>query len=240
VGYGFNDGWIIEAHSHDWGQLIYCPEGVLRVTTPDAIWMAPPARAVWAAPHALHTIEVRGRAKMRSLYISPEWTAGLPARCVAIDVPPLLRELILHVVKRSRLNGLDRDDERLIGVLVGQIEAAKTLDLSLPNPRDRRARAVVEALRADPAGDADIEALAAAAGASPRTLQRLFKAQTGMRLSEWRQKLRLLEAVSQLSAGASVTDAGFAAGYASTSAFVNAFRKRIGCTPLRYRAGFEG
>jgi AraC-like DNA-binding protein len=156
---------------------------------------------------------------------------------VAIDVEPLLRELVLHVVARSRLNALDPQDARLIGVVVDRIAAAQPLALSLPNPRDRRARAAAERLRAEPSAAFDLEALAAASGASPRTLQRLFKAETGLRLTEWRQKLRLLEAASQLSAGASVTEAGFAAGYASTSAFVNAFRRRLGCTPLRYRAG---
>ncbi len=237
VGYGFDQGRRIDSHAHPWGQLIYCAEGVLRVITPEATWLAPPARAVWAAPHAAHEIETPGRAAMRTLYIDPRWTAGLPTRCVAIDVEPLLRELILHVVARVRLNALEPEDERLIGVLVDRIAQAKPLELSLLNPRDRRARVAAERLRADPSSDLDLGALAAASGASERTLQRLFKSETGLRVSEWRQKLRLLEAASQLSAGASVTEAGFAAGYASTSAFVNAFRKRLGVTPLRYRAG---
>jgi AraC-like DNA-binding protein len=237
VGYGFEQGRRIDGHAHPWGQLIYCAEGVLRVITPEAVWLAPPARAVWAAPHAVHEIETPGRAAMRTLYIDPRWTAHLPDRCVAIDVEPLLRELVLHVVARSRLNALDPQDARLIGVVVDRIAAAQPLALSLPNPRDRRARAAAERLRAEPSAAFDLEALAAASGASARTLQRLFKAETGLRLTEWRQKLRLLEAASLLSAGASVTEAGFAAGYASTSAFVNAFRRRLGCTPLRYRAG---
>jgi AraC-like DNA-binding protein len=144
-------------------------------------------------------------------------------------VEPLLRELILHVVARVRLNALDPGDARLIGVLTDRIAAARPLEFSLPNPRDRRALAAAERVRADPSAELDIEGLATASGASARTLQRLFKAETGLRLSEWRQKLRLLEAASLLSAGASVTEAGFAAGYASTSAFVNAFRQRMGC-----------
>lgn len=235
IGYGFERGRRIDGHAHPWGQLIYCAEGVLRVITPEAVWLIPPARAVWAAAHAVHEIETPGRAAMRTLYIDPRWTDRLPRQCVAIDVEPLLRELVLHVVVRSRLNALEPEDARLIGVLTDRIAAARPLEFSLPNPRDRRARVAAERLRAAPAAELDLEALAAASGASARTLQRLFKAETGLRLSEWRRKLRLLEAASLLSAGATVTEAGFAAGYASTSAFVNAFRRRLGRTPLRYR-----
>jgi methylphosphotriester-DNA--protein-cysteine methyltransferase len=46
--------------------------------------------------------------------------------------------------------------------------------------------------------------------------------------------LRLLHAVAELQQGASVTEAGAAAGYASTSAFVQAFRSQLGETPHRF------
>jgi methylphosphotriester-DNA--protein-cysteine methyltransferase len=74
-------------------------------------------------------------------------------------------------------------------------------------------------------------------GASSRTLQRLFASETGLRFAEWRRRLRLLHAAALLSAGASVTDAGLDAGYQSTSAFIAAFQRQLGDTPLRYRNG---
>ena len=56
-----------------------------------------------------------------------------------------------------------------------------------------------------------------------------------MRFAEWRQRLRLLQAVALLGDGASVTEAGAEAGFASTSAFIAAFRQQIGHTPARYK-----
>src|SRR5262249_41632230 len=47
--------------------------------------------------------------------------------------------------------------------------------------------------------------------------------------------LRLIHAASLLGEGVSVTEAGLAAGYAGTSAFIAAFRKRFGRTPARLR-----
>jgi AraC-like DNA-binding protein len=101
-------------------------------------------------------------------------------------------------------------------------------------PRDPRLLRIAAQLRADPCGDADLETLSRRAHASPRTVQRLFRRDTGMRFVEWRQRLRLIHAVAALTAGASVTGAGAEAGYASTSAFIAAFRQLIGTTPRRY------
>jgi AraC-like DNA-binding protein len=50
----------------------------------------------------------------------------------------------------------------------------------------------------------------------------------------WRRRALLLGAIERLAAGAPVKAAAAAAGYATPSAFVAAFRKRFGVTPSRY------
>jgi AraC-like DNA-binding protein len=47
----------------------------------------------------------------------------------------------------------------------------------------------------------------------------------------WRQKARMLDSARLLAEGKSVTDAALGVGYASTSAFIAAFRETFGCTP---------
>ena len=102
-------------------------------------------------------------------------------------------------------------------------------------PRDKRARLVAERLRENPSDPVELTELARFAGASARTLQRVFRAETGLRFAEWRRRLRLLHAAALISSGASVTAAGLDAGYQSTSAFVAAFRTELGVTPARMR-----
>ena len=58
-----------------------------------------------------------------------------------------------------------------------------------------------------------------------------------MALSEWRQGARLMAAAASLLQGDSVTSAALDAGYASTSAFITAFRSRFGQTPGALRTG---
>jgi AraC-like DNA-binding protein len=229
-------GGRIPRHAHPWGQLAYAIRGVLHVSTPEALWIAPPTRAIWLPPYRPHEITMQGETAMRTLYIDPLSAAPLPAAEAVFEVSPLLRELILHILGVGMLGPGDPAHARLAGVLIDLLTQARTQDLSLPLPRDRRALALAERLQADPGDAAPLARLAQSAGASLRTLQRLFPAETGLTLEAWRQKARLIAAVAALSAGAPVTVAAGDCGYDSPSAFITAFKRQFGVTPGRYRA----
>jgi AraC-like DNA-binding protein len=229
----YYDGFHIRPHRHRWGQLIYAAAGLMRVNAGGTLWIVPPARAVWVPAGVEHEIRARGDFAMRTLYFPAPLSAGLPGECCALDVSPLLRELVLELVERCPVDAADEPGMRLAAVAIDRIAEARTLPLQLPLPRDPRALRLAEALGADPANPAGLAELARAAGASPRTIQRLFLAETGLPFAQWRQRLRLLHGATALGAGKSVTEAGLEAGYAGTSAFIAAFRRHFGVTPSR-------
>ncbi len=231
----YSDGADLHAHDHPWGQLIYAATGTMRVLAGDALWLVPQGRALWAPPRLAHEIEMRGEVAMRTIYVPAGRADFLPATCRGIEVNTLLRELILHVVRIGKLDEANAEHARLADVFLDVLRTAEDVPLSLPMPRDSRALVLAYRLRDTPSDDAQIETLARSAGASVRTLQRLFRAETNMRFAEWRQRLRLLHAVALLGDGASVTEAGADAGFSSTSAFIAAFRQQIGHTPARYK-----
>src|SRR5262249_11398243 len=151
-----------------------------------------------------------------------------------INIPSLLRELILRI---SRIGVLDRrkpTEAHLISVLLDELVSVSDVPLQLPMPRDPRARRLATALQAQPRDEGSVAALAEDAGASRRTMERLFLAETKMTVGEWRRRLRLLHGVRLLAGGESVTNAALDAGYASTSAFIAAFKRTFGVTPSRY------
>jgi AraC-like DNA-binding protein len=224
-------GFHIKPHRHHWGQLIYAGSGVMRVRAEGRLWIVPPARAVWVPAGAEHEIHGLGDFAMRTLYFPAGMVAGLPAECCAIEVTALLRELVLETVELCPIDEADAAAMRLAEVAIDRIAAAQALPLQLPFPADPRAVRVAERLREDPSCEHELAELARDAGASARTIQRLFLGQTGLRFAEWRQRLRLMHGASLLGTGSSVTEAGLEAGYASTSAFIAAFRKQFGTTP---------
>jgi AraC-like DNA-binding protein len=119
-------------------------------------------------------------------------------------------------------------------VLLDELRQAPETPLHLPMARDERAMRVIEALLKDPGDSRDLEQWGIVAGASGRTLSRLFVAETGLTFAVWRKRLQLQEAIKRLDAGQQVTRIAFDLGYQSMSAFIEMFRKEMGASPGHY------
>lgn len=230
----YRDGARLDRHSHPWAQLVYAVSGTMRVATPEAAWLAPPTRAIWIPGGVTHEIAMRGTVAMRTLYLATDDTRL--SACRAIEVQPLLKALILHVVRLGMLDANDLSHARIEGLLLDLLAEAETAPTQLPLPADPRARALAERILADPGAAASFPDLAADVGASLRTLQRLFLVQTSLSLEAWRGRARMQQAVVSLSNGAPVTEAALDAGYQSASAFIAAFKRAFGVTPAKWRS----
>ena len=231
----YSSGSVIEEHTHPWRQLLYASAGAMTVYAGQWTWMIPPGRAVFIPAGRPHSIRMWGEVAMRSLCFPA--TLGEPALsyadCRVIAVTPLLRELILRVIEIAALDGRVPEHSRLLAVLLDEMQQAATNPLALPLPRDPRALAVAREVLATPGAPPSLDRLARRHGAGRRTLERLFRGETGISFGLWQQKARLLESIRALAEGRSVTDAALDAGYNSVSAFIAAFKRTFGCTPGR-------
>jgi AraC-like DNA-binding protein len=226
-------GFELDRHDHPWAQLLYASNGVMVVETHAGTWAVPPQRAVWIPPRVEHRVAMNGDVAMRTLYFAEHLDAPLSETCV-VNVSPLLRELLVHCARLGRLDLRVPHEARLAGLVFDLLAAVKTVPLDLPMPRDERALRIARVLREKPAaGDASLRTLARRTGASTRTLERIFIAETGLTLGRWRQQARLLRAVTLLAAKTPVTDVAFEVGYASPSAFIAMFRAALGTTPSK-------
>ena len=89
----------VPTQTHDWHQLAMASRGVMSVNTTQGTWVVPPHRAVWIPAGVQHRIDMFGSVAVRSLYFATSAVKGLPTRCLAVNVSPLLRELVLHAVR---------------------------------------------------------------------------------------------------------------------------------------------
>jgi len=227
-------GHRVDPHTHDWPQLVYAAHGVISVAAGDGRWVVPPMRALWIAAGVEHSLSMRGRVEMRTLYFRPDVAPKMAEAYCVIDVPPLLRELIVHVVGAGGLDGSSASGRALFRVLVDQLRVVPERPLALPMPTDARATRVAEAVLSNPGSSASLDMLARRSGASARTTERTFLAQTGMSFGRWRQHVRLHEAIRLLGEGHPVVAVAIQVGYRSPSAFVAAFRRCFGRTPAQY------
>ena len=228
-------GHALRYHSHAWHQLVFASAGVLAVDVPPATWIVPPVRAVWVPAGMTHRLVARTRASLRTIYVDPAF-AGARDRLAVFSVPRLLRELILHIVEVGMLDEEVPAHERLARVLLDQLDAIpdESPSLRTVQPVEPLARAAADLLAAEPGRSLDD--VARTVGTSRRSLERSFAEHAGTTLGRWRQQVRLARALELLAAGGSVTETGADVGYATTSAFIDAFRREFGATPARYLA----
>lgn len=230
----YPDGFITPFHQHYRAQLVYASSGVITVTTTTGVWVVPPLRAVWMPAFTKHRVRASGRLSMRTLYIEPEAVPDMPKNCFVLSVPPLMRELILHAVTLPHLYPINSPDERIISVILDQIKLLEIAPLDLPIPMDGRLKKIYKGLTEKLDDTATLDKWGKRVGATRRTLTRLFRSETGMSFTHWRQQIRIMEALRRLGRGEPVTAVSLDLGYDSPSAFIAMFKKALGKTPGDY------
>ncbi|MDH4569371.1 helix-turn-helix transcriptional regulator [Pseudomonas sp. BN414] len=231
----YQDGAHVELHRHDEAQFLYAARGLMRLVTAAGAWVIPPTQAVWIPPGVEHQIFMAGQVQMRTLFIDAGAAPASLDGCCVLAVSPLLRELILRAVQ---LEAMDADEHRLLvqRLVLHEIAALEHMPLHLPVPEDRRLRAICLALLKAPEQDRTLEDWGLEVGASSRTLARLFARELGMSFNDWRQQLRLTEALPRLLSGQSVQKVAVDLGYGSGRAFSAMFRRLLGKNPREYMA----
>jgi AraC-like DNA-binding protein/quercetin dioxygenase-like cupin family protein len=232
----YPSGHRIPFHRHNRSQFLYASSGVMTVETNSGIWVVPPFRAVWIPAYIRHQIEISGNLSMRTLYIDQNFFPGPSECCCVIAVSPLLKELILHAMDLPRLYPLKGQEERLLTVILDQIRSMAIAPLELPIPEDARLKKIYGHLSSNPGDNRTLEEWGKEVGATGRTLARRFRIETGLSFGQWRQQIRILEALRRLGMKESVTTVSIELGYDSMSAFISMFKKALGKTPGQYFA----
>jgi AraC-like DNA-binding protein len=221
-----------------WGHLLFASRGMLTVRTDAGLWVVPAHQAIWIPAGVRQEVEIAGGVAMRALYLSDSLGhllhRRLPQSCRVVQISPLLREILRRAMRLQTLDRRIAPQRHLLDVLLDELTVLPLVPLDLPMPHDPRGARAAALIRADPAARATLADIARAAAASARTLERLFRNETGLPFGVWRQRARLLRALQLLAEGDSVAATARAVGYESPSAFVAAFRRALGVTPGRY------
>ncbi|WGS52763.1 helix-turn-helix transcriptional regulator [Paraburkholderia sp. D15] len=225
----------VDGHSHAWAQFMYATAGVLEVSTPQGRHLLPPHYAMLIPPHVPHTVSTRECVAFHSLYLDDSLIGANATRtCTLLSMTPLLRELVIATGELPVHYDPQGPDGALVCVLADRIRRLRPAPLVVPMPADPRLLKLARALHAHPGDPRSLDEWGLYVGATRRTLSRLFRADTGLSFTEWRQAVRLLAALPLLEAGEAVASVAASLGYESTSSFITLFHRRFGATPGTY------
>lgn len=221
----------IAGHAHH--ELVWVVSGSVVVEALGRQWVVTTERTLWIPAGLDHRVLPRQGALVFPLWLEREPRGPLWEAPMLIQRTPYFAELaqVLLQPGLTSASGLAAAAAGIQALLPRLAEAGRELSL----PEDPRARAVAEGLIANPASRRTLEDWARHVHTSSKTLQRSFLAEAHASFPEWRVRARLHAALPLLERGDQVAHVAAHVGYASTSAFISAFRKRYGHTPAKHR-----
>ena len=250
----------IQPHSDAWAQVAISFSGVARITAGDATCLVPAWRTVWTPPLVEHVVTVVEAAELRTVYIRqgarsvgpgvphmphmPRVAQGAWRQCRVLELSTLLRERVLQMDTR-----MDRAADSVPPPSQDEIARERRLGehaldaprrAAAPGHRAAAGQAPARAVRGS-AGRAPaprhvrrLDGWAADAGASPRTVARLFRQQLGTSFGPWRPQVLLARALTLAAQGRPMGLIAAELGYASARAFTAMVRRSVGVPPGRF------
>lgn len=217
------------SHSHpDQHELLWGARGTLTAETDDGYFAVPGSLGLWIPAGTSHRVAAAPGTSFRCTFIDADITA-VATRTTAVAIPEVVRAVLDRLEAPPYLSATPRIHAEELALSL--LEPVEVSTIDLPLPRDTRTRLVAEALLSDPSDDRSLEDWGRHVGASARNLSRLFVSETGMSFSTWRTRARMRRAIEWLAADYTVAHVSRRAGYATPSAFVQAFRRELGRTP---------
>lgn len=222
------------ADRHAWGEFVFSFSGLIELTVADRHYLTPPNFGIWLPPLVEHVALTRTNTSYCIVDIVPDRCSALPTDVCSLEAGPLIKAILADLVSRGIEHPLDAHDERLVQVLIDQIGRAPRQDTFLPVSNDRFLSDVLAALRRRPGDNRSLREWADAVHCTERTLSRRCRRDLGMSFLEWRQRLRLVEALSMLRDGSKVQAVAHEMGFRTSSAFIAMFQKMTGTTPTEF------
>jgi AraC-like DNA-binding protein/quercetin dioxygenase-like cupin family protein len=233
----------VQPHSHPWAQVAMSATGVIRMNAGHGTYFVPPTRALWIPPGVEHVVTVLEDSDIRTLYVHPDarfigGADGTPftrwPACRVLEVSPLLRELVAHLDTSPGAGAADERETCLAALILDELRRAAPVRLGVDLPTDKRLRQLCEAVLDDPTRWSSLDDWARHAGASPRTVARLFRNELGTTFVQWRQQVRLAHALALASRKLPMATIAAELGYASASAFAAMVKRTLGAPPTQF------
>ncbi|AZA83637.1 AraC family transcriptional regulator [Chryseobacterium lactis] len=236
----FEENWIHDdvLHQHQKGQLVYVESGFQYITIQERIYLLPQNHAVWIPPDVIHKTNSHSeKIKLMIMFADVEKKESFYHEVNVFSVPPVLKEMIKYAEKWSKLLTKDHDENVFLKALFNELPrfVEHSLKLHICLPKDKRLTGVIEYLHDHYHTEIKMEDLGETALLSSRSLERIFKKETGLTLSKYQQVLRIIKSLELLSLkDLTISETAYEVGYKSVQAYTRSFQSVMQFRPTDF------
>ncbi len=224
----------VNHYQHPLTQAIFVKSGLLSVVNQHGRYFVPANQVIIIPEQTLHELLAKTAVELTIFYFDQQQASSLPTHTQIVSAGKTLQALLSETTSINNEEAWQGRHGRLLRLLRDYLSEAPPLDIFLPYPQDSRLVSITDKLLKHPSLKSDLISWGKFVNASSRTLTRLFKKETGITYSEWRQRLNIQIAVKHLVSGDSVSNIATLLGYESSSAFIYMFKKQMGISPNQF------
>lgn len=214
-------------HTHNRAQLTYVEEGYQYFHIDQKIYLVPQNHVIWIPSGKAHKITSEAKTVNLILFLfKTTFKDDFYQHIQVFAIPPVLKEMLLYASKWNKI--LIEDEEQSIffkAILKSLPNFCKESNyLEIPVPKDLRLIPVCDYINSNFKYNLNIDTLAEKAQMSVRSLQRIFKHETGITLQKYLQLIRILKSVELIDMKQyTLSEIAFKIGYQSLSAFTTSY-----------------
>ncbi len=226
----------ISPHSSLWGDFNFSLNGVLEFHVEQQCYLSPPNYGLWLPPHtAHHSVALDHQTHYVCIRVHPSLCRNLAHSTQVLSIQPFFRGLVQQILGQQKSGSSGTQLEHLLQVLYDQLQTAPTYSHYLPHS-DHPLLQEVLALLGNPLHfHCSLQQLLASSTVSERHLLRLCQQELHLSLSEWRNRAKIIYAITQLHQGVTIKQLAYTLGYQHSSSFIEFFKRCTGQTPAQIR-----
>ena len=228
---------IVAAHSSLWGDFNFSLNGILEYQIAGQIYLSPPNYGLWLPPQTAHTSIALDKhiTHYVCIRLHPTLCQYFAACTKTLSISPFLRQLVEEILKQKKLDPFSDSYAHLLNVLMDQLKAAPCYEHYLPQSNHMMLKPVLQHLANPALFQHSLSQILSNFALSERHLLRLSQQELQLSLSEWRNRAKILYAITQIRQGKSVKHLAYQLGYQHSSSFIEFFKRYTEQTPAQFR-----
>ncbi|MDM1046215.1 helix-turn-helix transcriptional regulator [Myroides sp. 1354] len=226
-------------HTHQRYQLTYVEQGYQYFHLNNKTYLVPQHHVIWIPSNTAHRISSEAKTvHLRVALFKTVPQSDFFQQVHVFSAPPVLKEMLLYASKWNQVVDENPDQALFIQAILRNLPefCQENESLHIPVPTHSRLLAVCDYINTHFHSSCKTEDLAEIAQVSTRSLQRLFKQETGITLQKYTQLIRILKSIELRDTQQyTLSEIAHLVGYSSLSAFTLSYNTIMKSKPQKQK-----
>lgn len=229
---------VVTPHSNLWGDFNLSLNGTLELKILDQTYISPPSFGLWIPPQTEHCCTALDEQLTHYICIRvhPELCKTLPTDTKTLNIRPFLRHTLEEILEQQKQKiPTPEYYEHLLQLLLDQIQNSSCYEHYLPQSNHLILRPILQQLSRPSLFNQSLSEILTSFQITERHALRLSQEHLNLSLSEWRNRAKIVHAISLIQRGYSIKKIGLELGYQHSSSFIEFFKRYTGQTPAQMK-----